>query len=83
MLWRILWGLAHWSVSSNRARVTMGRCQGGFCLPRIVRILRDEFRYEPEEYLLRGASSPLFVGKVRKGEDVVLRTPVPAEGVRP
>ncbi len=64
-----------------RARVTMGRCQGGFCLPRIVRILRDEFGYAPEDYLLRGGSSPLFVGRVR--EDAEIRTPVPAEGVRP
>jgi len=48
-----------------RARASMGRCQGGFCVPRITRILRDEFGWEPADFLKRGSSSPLFVGKVR------------------
>lgn len=48
-----------------RARASMGRCQGGFCLPRITRILRDEFGWRPEDFLKRGASSPLFAGNVR------------------
>lgn len=48
-----------------RSRAMMGRCQGGFCLPRIVRILEKEFGYRPEDYLLNGADSPLFVGYVR------------------
>lgn len=47
-----------------RARTIMGRCQGGFCLPRIVRMLRDEYGYEPEDYILRGKGSPLFAGHV-------------------
>ena len=52
-----------------RARATMGRCQGGFCLPRIVRILREEFGWKPEDFLLRGRSSPLFTGCVRTEGD--------------
>jgi glycerol-3-phosphate dehydrogenase len=28
-----------------RARVMMGRCQGGFCLPRIMRMLREDYGY--------------------------------------
>ncbi|MBL3540722.1 (2Fe-2S)-binding protein, partial [Aminivibrio sp.] len=48
-----------------RARASMGRCQGGFCVPRITRILRDEFGWKPEDFLMRGAGSPLFVGNVR------------------
>lgn len=47
-----------------RARTMMGRCQGGFCLPRIVRMLRDEYGYEPRDYTLRGNGSPLFAGHV-------------------
>jgi glycerol-3-phosphate dehydrogenase len=43
----------------------MGRCQGGFCLPRIVTILEKEFGYRPEDYLLQGKGSPLFSGRVR------------------
>lgn len=53
-----------------RARSGMGRCQGGFCLPRITRILRDEFGYTPEDFILKGRTSPLFVGKVREGETI-------------
>ena len=54
-----------------RARATMGRCQGGFCLPRITRILRDEFGWKPENFLLRSVRSPLYAGHVRedKGGD--------------
>lgn len=48
-----------------RARASMGRCQGGFCVPRIVRLLRDEFGWKPEDFLKRGVDSPMFVGNVR------------------
>jgi len=48
-----------------RSRAMMGRCQGGFCLPRIVEILEQEFGYRPEDYLLQGKGSPLFSGRVR------------------
>ncbi len=51
-----------------RARSGMGRCQGGFCMPRITKILRDEFGLSPEEFILRSRTSPLFVGKVREGD---------------
>lgn len=49
-----------------RTRAMMGRCQGGFCMPRIVRLLKEEFGYRPEEFLLRGTASPLFVGSLRE-----------------
>ncbi len=52
-----------------RARNGMGRCQGGFCMPRIVRILRDEYGFTPEDYVLREAGSNLFTGNVMKGKD--------------
>ncbi len=48
-----------------RARAMMGRCQGGFCLPRIVEILKKEFGYKPEDYVLNRTGSELFAGKVR------------------
>lgn len=48
-----------------RARAMMGRCQGGFCLPRIVQIMREEFGFEPQDYLLKSRNSPLFAGYVR------------------
>ena len=48
-----------------RARAMMGRCQGGFCLPRIVEILQKEFGYKPEDFILNRPGSELFSGKVR------------------
>ena len=48
-----------------RSRAMMGRCQGGFCLPRIVEILEKEFGYRPEDYLLKSPTSPIFSGRVR------------------
>lgn len=53
-----------------RARAMMGRCQGGFCLPRIVQILEKEFGYDPEDYLLHGPGSYLFTGRVREEFDL-------------
>jgi glycerol-3-phosphate dehydrogenase len=48
-----------------RARAMMGRCQGGFCLPRIVEILEKEFGYHPEDFILNRPESRLFAGRVR------------------
>lgn len=56
-----------------RARASMGRCQGGFCIPRIVRILRNEFGWSTSDFLKRSASSPLFVGTVRPEREVAGR----------
>ena len=52
-----------------RARNGMGRCQGGFCTPRIVRMLRDEYGFAPDDYIFREAGSNLFTGHVREGAD--------------
>jgi len=43
----------------------MGRCQGGFCLPKIVRILQEDFGYRPEDFFLYREGSHLFTGRVR------------------
>ena len=48
-----------------RARAMMGRCQGGFCMPRIVEILEREFGYRPEDFILNRPGSRLFTGRVR------------------
>jgi glycerol-3-phosphate dehydrogenase len=49
-----------------RARAMMGRCQGGFCLPRIVQILEKEFGYRPEDFIYNYPGSYLFAGSVRE-----------------
>jgi len=48
-----------------RSRAMMGRCQGGFCMPRIVQILQKDFGYRPEDYRLYSPESYLFTGHVR------------------
>lgn len=63
--------LGSWTMMSikYRARAMMGRCQGGFCVPRIVRILRDEYGYGPGDYYLRGGDSYMFTGPVRRTDE--------------
>lgn len=57
-----------------RARAMMGRCQGGFCVPRIVRILRDEYGYSPTDYCMRGPKTQMFAGNVYQvREEAVVR----------
>jgi len=45
-----------------RTRAMMGRCQGGYCLPRIIEILREYFNLNPQEILLKGDNSYLLTG---------------------
>jgi len=47
-----------------RCRASMGRCSGGYCLPRMVDILQEEFGWEPDAFLLRGPESPAFAGRL-------------------
>lgn len=45
-----------------RTRAMMGRCQGGYCLPRIIEILRENFNLVPREITLKGKNSSLLTG---------------------
>lgn len=47
-----------------RSRATMGRCQGGFCMPRIVRMMRDEYGMSPSEFATTALGSVMFAGHV-------------------
>ena len=48
----------------RRTRCGMGRCQGGFCTPRIVEILQDE-GVAVERITKRGGGSRLFFGRLK------------------
>ena len=50
----------------RRTRAGMGRCQGGFCSPRIVQILCEELGMKPEEVTKFGGDSRLLVGKLNE-----------------
>lgn len=56
----------------RRVRPGMGRCQGGFCGPKVVEILARELNITPEEVLKDYANSNMLVGKVKevRGESV-------------
>lgn len=45
-----------------RTRAMMGRCQGGYCLTRIIEILREHFDLNPEEITLKRDNSYLLTG---------------------
>ena len=48
-----------------RAWPTTGRCQGGYCLNRIVEMLEKEYSVKTEEISQRGEGSELFTGRVK------------------
>lgn len=50
-----------------RSRVSMGRCQGGFCIPRIARLLYEEFGWKWEDFVDHSEGSRMFAGKVLNG----------------
>ena len=40
-----------------RSRATMGRCQGGFCSPRVMAILARELNIPEEQVTMKGPNS--------------------------
>jgi len=48
-----------------RTRAGMGRCHGGFCLPKIVEILKEEYGMSPQEINLKNSDSHLFIGTTK------------------
>jgi len=46
----------------RRTRAGMGRCQGGFCLPHVIRILAEELSLEPTEITKFGKGSRILTG---------------------
>lgn len=53
----------------RRTRAGMGRCQGGFCGPRVVEIIARELGIAPEKVTKRGAGSEMLTTASRKGEE--------------
>ena len=49
-----------------RSRAMMGRCQGGFCGPRIAEMLARDGRIPPSRISLKGPGSHLFVGTTKE-----------------
>jgi glycerol-3-phosphate dehydrogenase len=53
------------SAVKYRTRAGMGRCQGGFCLPKIVEILKVEYGLSPDEIKLKNTDSSMFIGETK------------------
>lgn len=53
-----------------RCRPGMGRCQGGFCRPRVMEILSRELKIPYEEITKRGEDTNIVIGKTK---DRILR----------
>jgi glycerol-3-phosphate dehydrogenase len=49
----------------RRTRAGMGRCQGGFCGPRVLGLLASELRLDPAEITIKGEGSNLLISKTR------------------
>ena len=56
-------------MQKSRNRSGMGRCQGGFCSPRVVAIIAEHEQYGLENVTKRGGASWLVVPKNPKGGD--------------
>ena len=57
----------------RRTRAGMGRCQGGFCCPRVAEILSEETGISVDQITKNGGYSRLLAGTVEsflKGDDV-------------
>ncbi len=52
----------------RRTRAGMGRCQGGFCMPKVMAILSRELGVPMEELTKFGGDSLLLAGRTRKEE---------------
>jgi glycerol-3-phosphate dehydrogenase len=48
---------------SKRCRATLGRCQGGFCTPKIIEIMEEMYHPKASEITYAGKGSELFSGK--------------------
>jgi glycerol-3-phosphate dehydrogenase len=59
------------SISSvkYRCRAGMGRCQSGFCIQHIVRILQEDFNVDIKNIKLSSSKSNLFYSRVRETKD--------------
>ncbi len=52
----------------RRVRAGMGRCQGGFCSPRVMDILVRELGIPMEEITKSGGDSRIVIGRTKDGE---------------
>ena len=57
-------GARNLDAVKRRTRAGMGRCQSGFCTPRVVEILCEELGIDPTEVTKFGGDSRLLTGRI-------------------
>ena len=50
----------------RRLRATMGRCQGSFCYPKLLKVMADFYKKDAKEIYQKGNKS-LVVGNIKEG----------------
>lgn len=50
----------------RRTRAGMGRCQGGFCSPRVLEILSEELHIPPTEVTQKGGKSKVLLATLQQ-----------------
>ncbi|MCT4598551.1 MAG: NAD(P)/FAD-dependent oxidoreductase [Vallitalea sp.] len=58
-------GAKNLDAVKRRTRAGMGRCQGGFCAPRVVEILARELNISKDEVTKMGGNSNILIGKTK------------------
>lgn len=58
-------GARHMDAVKRRTRAGMGRCQGGFCTPRVAEVLSRELGIPMEQVTKMGGNSRLLSGKTK------------------
>ena len=53
----------------RRTRAGMGRCQSGFCMPLVAKILEEESGLDMKTITKKGNASKILEGKTRKGQN--------------
>ena len=56
-----------------RTRSGMGRCQGGFCTPKVIRLISDELGLPPEQISKNGPGSELLFGRLRGDQEEMVK----------
>ena len=63
-------GISATSVDAvkRRTRAGLGRCQGGFCMPRVLEVMSREMKVDRELLTKNGGKSFILCGRVKRGE---------------
>ena len=54
-----------WARVKRRTRAGMGRCQGGFCSPRVMEIISREAGIPLEAVTKNGGNSNIVIGRTK------------------